>query len=226
LRSKPELSVGVVSADLGNFARDLSILKDSGADYLHIDVMDGHFVPMLLDGGLLLKAIKANSDMKVDVHLMTEKLEQNIAAYAAADMITAHIEATKHVHRAIQQIKGLGAKVGLALNAATPLITLEEVLPDLDLVLLVAINPAFPKQSFITATLDKLKRLRQIRRERQLDFIISVDGGVTLDNAKMIAAAGADIVVSGSAIFKNSEIKKNIKNFRNEFKQGLKEKGE
>ncbi len=226
MSSKPELSVGVVSADLGNLTNELQILKDAGADYLHLDVMDGHFVPMLLDGGLLLKTIKAKSDIKVDVHLMTEQLEQNIPAFAAADIITVHVEATKHVHRAVQQIRDLGASVGLALNAATPLNVLEEVLPNLDLVLLVAINPAFPKQSFITATLDKLKRLMQIRNERELDFKISIDGGVNLDNAKMIAAAGADMIVSGSAIFKNAEIRKNIKDFRNEFKQGLKEKGE
>ncbi len=225
MNSEPKLSVGVVSADLANFARDLQLLKEAAADYLHLDVMDGDFVPMILDAGLLMKAIKANSEIEIDVHLMSNRLEQNIARFAGANMITAHVEATKHLHRVVQQIKSLDAKVGLALNPGTSLTSLDEVLAELDLVLLLAINPAFPKQSFITATLDKIKRLRKIRKERNLDFKIAVDGGVNLDNAKIITAAGADIIVSGSAIFKNSEIKNNINAFRSEFKQGLKEKG-
>jgi len=225
LNSEPKLSVGVVSADLANFARDLQLLKEAATDYLHLDVMDGDFVPMILDAGLLMKAIKTNSEIAVDVHLMSNRLEQNIARFAGADMITAHVEASKHLHRVVQQIKSLDAKVGLALNPGTSLTSLDEVITELDLVLLLAINPAFPKQSFITATLDKIKRLRRIRKGRNLDFKIAVDGGVNLDNAKIITAAGADIIVSGSAIFKNSEIKNNINAFRSEFKQGLKEKG-
>ncbi len=225
MNSEPKLSVGVVSADLANFARDLQLLKEAATDYLHLDVMDGDFVPMILDAGLLMKAIKTNSEIAVDVHLMSNRLEQNIARFAGADMITAHVEASKHLHRVVQQIKSLDAKVGLALNPGTSLTSLDEVITELDLVLLLAINPAFPKQSFITATLDKIKRLRRIRKGRNLDFKIAVDGGVNLDNAKIITAAGADIIVSGSAIFKNSEIKNNINAFRSEFKQGLKEKG-
>ena len=226
MSSKPKLSVGVVSANLANLAGDLRVLENAGVDHLHLDVMDGHFVPMLLDGGLLLKTIKANTDIPIDVHLMTEKLEQNIAAYAAADMITVHPEASRHIHRAVQQIKTMGLKAGLALNPATPLTAITEILPELDLVLLLGINPGFPQQSFIAATTDKIKRLSKLRQKKKLSFEISVDGGVKLDNARIIAAAGADIIVSGSAIFKDAEIEKNISNFRKEFKQGLNGKGE
>ena len=226
MSSEPKLSVGVVSADLGHFAQDLQKLAEAGADYLHIDVMDGDFVPMILDGGLLLKAIKANSKLPIDVHLMTYRLEQNIAKFSGASLITVQAEATVHIHRAVQQIKSLGAKAGLALNPASPLSLIDEILPELELVLLVAINPAFPNQAFVSSTLAKIKRLKEIREKRKLNFKIAVDGGVSLANAKSIAAAGADIIVSGSAIFKNGEITKNIDAFRSEFKQGLKEIGE
>ena len=226
MSSEPKLSVGVVSADLGHFARDLQELEQAGADYLHIDVMDGDFVPMILDGGLLLKAIRANSGLPIDVHLMCNRLEQNLPKFDGVDMITVQVEATKHVHRAVQHIKELGAKAGLALNPATPLSSLDEIIDELDLVLLVAISPAFPGQSFVKSTLSKIERLKLMRKEKNHNFKIAVDGGVNLNNAKLIAAAGADIIVSGSAVFKNGKIKENIDAFRSEFKRGLNRKGD
>jgi ribulose-phosphate 3-epimerase len=186
---------------------EVEAVKASGADLLHLDVMDGHFVPNITIGPAIVEAIKKITTLPLDVHLMIDDPDKFLGDFisAGADYITVHTEAAVHLHRTVQRIKESGVKAGVSLNPATPLEVLDYILGDLDMVLLMSVNPGFGGQKFIPSALDKLRTLRSAIRERGLNLLIEVDGGVKPDNAREIADAGADILVMGSAFFHSGD---------------------
>lgn len=202
---KPKkIAPSLLSADFANLERDIKMLEKGGAHLLHIDVMDGHFVPNITIGPPVVKAIKKVASIPLDVHLMIENPSDYVNAFidAGADYLTVHAEATPHLHRVIQKIKARGVKVGVSLNPHTPLSAIAEVLGDLDLILIMSVNPGFGGQSFIPNSLDKLKRLQKLLAENNAQHIeVEIDGGIKLDNIKEVSDAGCDIFVAGSAIF-------------------------
>ena len=204
MKKEKKISPSLLSADFCNLNRDIHMLESAGADLLHIDVMDGHFVPNITIGIPVVEAIKKNSSIPCDVHLMIEKPERYVDDFikAGADYLTIHAEACTHLHRTLQHIRSLGCKNGVALNPHTSLSVIEEVLEEIDLVLIMSVNPGFGGQSFIPNALNKIKRLKQMIMEKGYNHIeIEVDGGIKLNNIQEIAEAGADIIVSGSGIF-------------------------
>ena len=200
-----KIAPSLLSADFANLERDIKMVEKGGAHLLHLDVMDGHFVPNITIGPFIVKAIKKVASIPLDVHLMIENPGDYIDAFidAGADYLTIHAEATPHLHRVLQKIKSRGVKAGVSLNPHTPLSAIEEVMADVDLVLIMAVNPGFGGQSFIPNTLDKLKRLQKLLKEKNAQHVeVEVDGGIKLDNIKEVSEAGCDIFVSGSGIFK------------------------
>ena len=213
MANQKKIAPSLLSADFSKLQEDITLVEQGGADMLHVDVMDGHFVPNITFGPFIVNFIKKCATIPLDVHLMIEKPERYIEDFAKAgsDYITVHVEACPHIHSTIQQIKATGAKAGVSLNPGTPLSSIEEVLGDVDLILIMSVNPGFGGQSFIEASLDKIKRLRKILSERGLDHVeIEIDGGVKLENIAEVAAAGVDIFVSGSGIYKAPDPKKMI----------------
>ena len=199
-----KVAPSILSADFSKLGEEIIKIDQAGADMIHIDVMDGHFVPNLTLGAPIVKALRTVTKLPFDVHLMINNPENLIDDFiaAGADIITIHIEAANHLHRLVQKVKSSGVKVAVSLNPATPLNTLEEILPELDMVLLMSVNPGFGGQSFIPNALVKIKKLKQLLQERGLEHIeIEIDGGVKLSNIQEVAEAGADIIVSGSGIF-------------------------
>lgn len=199
-----KIAPSLLSADFCYLGRDIKMLEEAGADILHIDVMDGLFVPNITIGIPVLQAIKKQTQLPCDVHLMIEKPERYVEDFikAGADYLTIHAEACTHLHRTLQHIRSLGCKSGVSLNPHTPISAIEEVLEEIDLILIMSVNPGFGGQSFIPSALSKIKRLKQLLQERGMEHIeIEVDGGVKLNNIQEIAEAGADIIVSGSGIF-------------------------
>jgi ribulose-phosphate 3-epimerase len=198
-----KLAPSILSADFGRLAAHVGEAVTAGADWLHIDVMDGHFVPNITIGPLVVDALRREFDLPLDVHLMIEQPERYLAAFAqaGADYLTVHVETCPHLHRTIQAIKELGVKAGVTLNPATPLSSLEAILPDVDLVLVMSVNPGFGGQQYIPGSTGRIQRLRQMLNEVESEALISVDGGVKPGNAATIAAAGADVLVAGSAVF-------------------------
>ena len=203
-----KIAPSILSADFARLGEEVKTVEVGGAGLIHIDVMDGHFVPNITIGPLIVKALRPHTDLPLDVHLMIENPDRYIDAFAeaGADYITVQVEACVHLHRVIQTIKAKGIKAGVALNPHTPLVSIEDVLADLDLVLIMSVNPGFGGQAFIPHTLDKLRRLQGLLQQRGLTHIeVEVDGGVKLDNIREIAEAGAQLLVSGSGIFRTPD---------------------
>jgi ribulose-phosphate 3-epimerase len=198
------IAPSILSADFGRLAEDVGAVSAAGADYIHVDVMDGHFVPNLTIGPMIVKAVRAATDVPLDVHLMISNAELYIEDYATAgaDIISVHAEACTHLHRAVQQIRSLGKRASVALNPATPIDAVQHVLDDLSMVLVMTVNPGFGGQAFIDATLPKIRALRSLIDSRGLDVDIQVDGGVKTGNVHVPVEAGANVIVSGSGIFK------------------------
>lgn len=198
-----KIAPSILSADFSRLGDEIRAIEQGGADYVHIDVMDGHFVPNITIGPLVVDAVRRVTDLPLDVHLMIEHPDRYVGdfAKAGADLIVVHVEATTHLHRTIQLIRSFGKKAGVSLNPATSLATLDMILPDLDLVLLMTVNPGFGGQSFIESCLPKIAQLRQRIDQLGKPIELEVDGGVKIDNIERIAAAGADVFVAGSAVF-------------------------
>lgn len=211
-----KISPSILSADFSNIREDIKKVEDAGVDLLHIDVMDGAFVPNITFGQVVIKDFRKITKIPFDVHLMIEKPERFIEDFvkAGADIITVHYESTVHVHRAIQLIKSYGIKAGIALNPATPIECVKHLLDDVDMVLIMTVNPGFGGQKFIEATKDKIKQLRTLIDERNLDIDIEVDGGIKEDNIAEVFKCGANVFVAGSAVFNSKDINSTIKNFR------------
>ncbi len=211
---KIQISPSILSADFSQLGNEIERLEKSGADMIHVDVMDGHFVPNLTIGPPVIKALKKKSSMIFDVHLMISPVHKYIDAYseAGADIITIHPEATDDLQMSISKIKDLNKKVGISLNPKTKIDVIVNFLDQIDLVLIMSVNPGFGGQKFMPEVLDKIKDLKKIQNEKELDFDIEIDGGINFENSKKAIAAGANILVSGTTIFKsnNGDIKRNI----------------
>src|SRR3989304_391374 len=211
-----KISPSILSADFSRLGEEVKRVEDAGADWIHIDVMDGHFVPNITVGPFILEAVRRVTSLPLDVHLMIERPEQYIPEFAdaGADIITVHVEACTHLHRTIQAIKEKGKKAGVSLNPATPLVLVEDILNDIDLLLIMSVNPGFGGQKFIISVLDKIKRARQMIDKAGSKAYIEIDGGVKLDNIGDISFAGADIFVSGSGVFGTKDYKKTIEEMK------------
>ncbi len=206
----------MLAADFGNLQRDTEMVNNSEADWFHIDVMDGHFVPNISYGMPVIQAIKKHATKPLDVHLMIEKPERYIEEFAkvGADIITVHYESTVHLHRTLTQIKSAGCKAGVVLNLTTPVSVLEDILPECYMVLLMSINPGFGGQKFENMTYNRVKKLRKMIDEQGLETRIEIDGGVTDKNIRQLVDAGADVFVAGSHVFKSSNQTETIKNLK------------
>jgi len=211
---KIKISPSILSADFSQLGNEIKRLEDGGADMIHVDVMDGHFVPNLTIGPPIIKALRKYTKLPFDVHLMISPVHKYIKDYAAAgaDIITIHPEATENLKDSIYHIKKLNKKVGISLNPETKINVITDFLDEIDLILIMSVNPGFGGQKFMPEVLNKIKKLKNIRKEKKLNFDIEIDGGINFDNNKLAIEAGADILVSGTSVFKNNNgnIKKNI----------------
>jgi len=203
MKTKIKLAPSILSADFARLAEQVDEAARAGADYIHIDVMDGHFVPNISIGIPIVASLRPRTNLPLDVHLMIQHPEQYVSQFAdsGADIITVHVEACSSLHRLIHSIKELNVKAGIALNPATTLTSIEEILPYVDLVLIMSVEPGYGGQSFIQSSLDKISRLRKILDNKKLNAELEVDGGITVDNAPGIVKAGANVLAIGSSIF-------------------------
>jgi len=209
-----QISPSILSADFSQLGAEIKRLEEGGADMIHVDVMDGHFVPNLTIGPPVIKALRENCSLKFDVHLMISPVHKYIEAYAnaGADIITIHPEATENLKDSIKKIKDLKKKVGVSLNPESQIELINEFLDEIDLVLIMSVNPGFGGQKFMPEVLDKIRQLKKIQQEKKLNFDIEIDGGINFENCKIAIDAGANILVSGTTVFKSNDgdIKKNI----------------
>ena len=211
-----KIAPSILSADFTRLGEEVKAVERAGADYIHVDVMDGHFVPNITIGPLIVKAVRRVTRLPLDVHLMISNPDGFIQSFAdaGADMITVHAEAVDHLHRSIQHIRSAGAKPGVSLNPATPPEVLEYVLSDLNLVLLMTVNPGFESQAFIPEVVPKIRRLREMIDQRNLRVEIEVDGGINPETIGEVSAAGAEVFVAGSAIFYSKDYAQTIRQMR------------
>ena len=211
-----KLAPSILSADFAALAEDVKKIEAGGADYIHVDVMDGHFVPNISFGATVMKSLNGKVKIPYDVHLMIENPDQYIGDFITENTayITVHQEACIHLHRTIQNIKAKGVKAGVSINPATPVSTLVCIIKDVDLVLVMSVNPGFGGQKFIPSALEKVKELASLRKAAHLDFLIEIDGGITLDNVGEVMKAGVDIAVAGSAVFGASDVADRVKEFK------------
>lgn len=208
-----KLAPSILSADFSRLGEEVKQIETGGAHLIHVDVMDGHFVPNISFGAAVMKSLKGRTDLPFDVHLMIEDPDAYLEEFMTpqTEYITVHQEACVHLHRTIQHIRDTGAKAGVSINPATPLVMLDEVLEDVDMILIMSVNPGFGGQKMIPGTLHKVEKLRKIREERGLDYVIEIDGGVNPDNIGQVSAAGTDIIVAGSAVFKAEDIPQRVR---------------
>lgn len=211
------IAPSILSADFGRLRDEIQAVEDAGADWIHVDVMDGHFVPNLTLGPPVIACIRKVTTLPLDVHLMIEKPQSSISQYAdaGADWITIHQEADAHLHRAVDHIKKLGIKAGVSINPASPVSLLENILQDLDLVLVMSVNPGFGGQSFLPFCLDKVKQLRNQIDQNSMQTLIEIDGGINSNTLPLAMRSGAEVFVAGSAVFRGTNYKKNIEDLRN-----------
>ena len=216
--NKIKISPSILSADFSQLGTEIKRLEEGGADLIHVDVMDGHFVPNLTIGPPVIKALRQYSTLPFDVHLMISPVHKYIKDYAdaGADIITIHPESTDNLKESINLIKKLNKKIGLSLNPDTPISVIKKFLPSIDLVLIMSVYPGFGGQKFIPKVIDKIKELKNIKEKQNIKFDIEVDGGIDFNNSKLVIKAGANILVSGTTIFKNNngDIKKNIETLK------------
>lgn len=207
-----QIAPSILSADFSCLREQIKRVEETGINYLHLDIMDGHFVPNITFGPPVIKKLKSHTGLIFDVHLMIEKPERYIDDFiaAGADILTVHSEACIHLHRTMQSIKDQGIKVGVALNPATPIVNITHVLDLADLVLIMSVNPGFGGQKFISSSLDKINELAEIKEKHKFNFIIEVDGGINPNTISKVASAGAELLVAGSAVFKENQIEENI----------------
>jgi ribulose-phosphate 3-epimerase len=211
-----KIAPSILSADFSKLGEEIKAVEMAGADYIHVDVMDGHFVPNITLGPLVVQAIRPITKLPLDVHLMIEKPELYIEAFAnaGADIITVHVEASTHLHRTIQMIKKKGVKAGVVLNPATPVDTIKHIIHDIDLVLLMTVNPGFGGQSFIQNVIPKIREVSELVHAHGLNVEIEVDGGVNAETAPLCIEAGANVLVAGSAIYGKKDLKDAISSIR------------
>ncbi|MBQ6900176.1 MAG: ribulose-phosphate 3-epimerase [Firmicutes bacterium] len=211
-----KLAPSILSADFGHLAEDVKKIEEGGADIIHVDVMDGHFVPNISFGAPVMKGLNGKTGLNYDVHLMIENPDQYIEDFITpqTEYITVHQEACVHLHRTIQNIKSKGIKAGVSINPATPVSTLECILEDVDLVLVMSVNPGFGGQKFIPGALEKVRQLAEIKKAKGLDFIIEIDGGITLNNIQEVLEAGVEMAVAGSAVFGAEDVVQRVKDFK------------
>ena len=208
-----QLAPSILSADFSRLGKDVADIEAGGAHFVHVDVMDGHFVPNISFGAAVMKSLEGKTKLPFDVHLMIEEPDRYLEEFVTpqTEYITVHQEACVHLHRTVQHIRDTGVKAGVSINPATPLNTLESILPDVDLVLIMSVNPGFGGQKLIPSALDKIRRLAEYRDRAGLAFAIEIDGGVTLDNIRMVDDAGTDIIVAGSAVFGAEKIRGRVR---------------
>lgn len=206
------IAPSILSADFSRLGEEIKLVEEAGADWIHIDVMDGRFVPNITIGPVVVKSIRKVTKLPFDVHLMIVEPEKYIEDFvkAGADIVTVHAEATNHLHRLVENIKMLGVKAGVSINPATSLSTIEEILPFIDMVLVMSVNPGFGGQKFIETSLQKIRRLKEMINNVGRDILIEVDGGVNDSNAKLLRDAGCDVLVAGSYIFGSDNYKEKI----------------
>lgn len=207
MKEKIKIAPSILSADFGHVGEQVKEATEAGADYIHVDIMDGHFVPNITIGPPVVAAIRPHTNLPLDVHLMIEQPEQYIPQFvqAGADIITVHVETCPHLHRMLESIKELGIKAGVTLNPSTHLHAIDEVLPIVDLVLVMSVNPGFGGQKFIESSVDKIARLRRILDERGLSAELQVDGGINAEIAPRVVKSGATVLVAGAAVFNKRE---------------------
>lgn len=218
-----KLAPSILSADFSRLGEEVAAATDAGADYIHLDVMDGHFVPNITIGPLVVEAVRRSTHLPLDVHLMISQPDLYLEdfAQAGADIIGVHVEILPHLHRTLQRIKELGPKASVTLNPGTPLGALEHVLGQVDQVLLMTVNPGFGGQAFIEAVIPKIKALRQIIDQRGLEVEVEVDGGINAETIGAVARAGADVFVAGSAVFSSPDYGVTLRLFREKIKEAL-----